>query len=74
MFVPARKYKEFEEKARSWLQLVLLENKENTLAKNLAHGEKRKLEMAMLLALEPKLLLLDEPTAGMSLGRCTDDS
>ena len=44
-----------------------LENKENTLAKNLAHGEKRKLEMAMLLALEPKLLLLDEPTAGMSL-------
>ncbi len=61
------KYKEFEDKARNWLQLVLLENKENTLAKNLAHGEKRKLEMAMLLALEPKLLLLDEPTAGMSL-------
>ncbi len=67
MLVPARKYKEFEDKARDWLQLVLLENKENTLAKNLAHGEKRKLEMAMLLALEPKLLLLDEPTAGMSL-------
>ena len=67
MFVPARKYKEFEDKAQNWLQLVLLENKENTLAKNLAHGEKRKLEMAMLLALEPKLLLLDEPTAGMSL-------
>ena len=34
---------------------------------NLAHGEKRKLEMAMLLALETEVLLLDEPTAGMSL-------
>lgn len=67
MMFPIRKYKEFEDKARSWLQLVLLENKEDTLAKNLAHGEKRKLEMAMILALEPKLLLLDEPTAGMSL-------
>jgi branched-chain amino acid transport system ATP-binding protein len=33
----------------------------------LAHGEKRKLEMAMLLALETEVLLLDEPTAGMSL-------
>lgn len=67
MFTSIRKYKEFEDKARSWLQLVLLESKGDTLAKNLAHGEKRKLEIAMILALEPKLLLLDEPTAGMSL-------
>ena len=37
------------------------------LAKNLAHGEKRKLEIAMLLALNTEVLLLDEPTAGMSL-------
>ena len=37
------------------------------MAKNLAHGEKRKLEIAMLLALNTEVLLLDEPTAGMSL-------
>ena len=62
-----RKYRTFEEKAEQLLNEVLLEKKKDALAKNLAHGEQRKLEMAMLLALEPKLLLLDEPTAGMSL-------
>lgn len=62
-----RKYKQLEEKAHGWLEMVLLDSKANTLAKNLAHGEKRKLEMAMLLALNTKILLLDEPTAGMSL-------
>jgi branched-chain amino acid transport system ATP-binding protein len=36
------------------------------LAKNLAHGDKRRLEFAMCLAIEPRLLLLDEPTQGMS--------
>ena len=34
---------------------------------SLTHGEKRKLEIAILLALDPEVLLLDEPTAGMSL-------
>ena len=47
--------------------MVLLEAKAESLAKNLAHGEKRKLEIAMLLALNTEVLLLDEPTAGMSL-------
>ena len=36
-------------------------------AGNLTHGEQRKLEIAILLALDPQVLLLDEPTAGMSL-------
>lgn len=67
MFQHFKKYKEFEEKSLHWLRLVLLEKKAETLAKHLAHGEKRKLEIAMILALEPTLLLLDEPTAGMSL-------
>jgi branched-chain amino acid transport system ATP-binding protein len=62
-----KKYSACEEKALEWLNLVLLDDKKNSLAMNLAHGEKRKLEIAMLLALETEVLLLDEPTAGMSL-------
>ncbi|WP_412103410.1 ABC transporter ATP-binding protein [Rossellomorea aquimaris] len=49
------------------LELVMLTKKADYLAVNLAHGEKRKLEIAMLLALDTEILLLDEPTAGMSL-------
>ena len=45
----------------------MLDHKSDFLAKNLTHGEKRKLEIAMLLALDSEVLLLDEPTAGMSL-------
>ncbi|WP_064092189.1 ABC transporter ATP-binding protein [Rossellomorea aquimaris] len=53
--------------AEELLNLVMLSTKGNSLAVNLAHGEKRKLEIAMLLALDTEILLLDEPTAGMSL-------
>ena len=49
------------------LELVLLTGKEYAIASQLSHGEKRKLEIAMLLALDTEVLLLDEPTAGMSL-------
>ena len=45
---------------------MLLANKANAIASQLSHGEKRKLEIAMLLALDTEVLLLDEPTAGMS--------
>ncbi|WP_134702640.1 ABC transporter ATP-binding protein [Ammoniphilus sp. YIM 78166] len=62
-----KKFKTFEEKAYHLLETVLLDKKSDQLAKNLAHGEKRKLEIAMLLALESEILLFDEPTAGMSL-------
>ena len=67
MLIHYLKYKELEVKAEEWLKIVLLNSKKDTLAKNLAHGEKRKLEIAMLLALNTEVLLLDEPTAGMSL-------
>lgn len=67
MLVHYRKYKEIEEKTISLLEMVHLHTRKDELAMNLSHGEKRKLEIAMLLALESELLLLDEPTAGMSL-------
>ncbi len=44
-----------------------LHEKWSSEASLLTHGEQRKLEIAILLALDPKVLLLDEPTAGMSL-------
>ena len=67
MFKSIYAFKQFEQIAMTLLDLTLLQNKELTLAKNLSHGDKRKLELAMLLALKPKVLLLDEPTAGMSI-------
>lgn len=56
-----------EEEAFELLRKVLLEKKASSFAKNLTHGEKRKLEIAMLLALDTEVILLDEPTAGMSI-------
>ncbi len=47
------------------LAQVGLDHRAETLAANLAHGEKRQLEIAMALATRPRLLLLDEPMAGM---------
>lgn len=67
MFKHFQSYRIFEQKAYELLDQVLLSNKAYDFARNLAHGEKRKLEIAMLLALDSDLLLLDEPTAGMSL-------
>src|SRR5262249_60757546 len=62
-----RRFPELEDRAYALLTEVLLETKWAATAGTLAHGEKRKLELGILLALEPALLLLDEPTAGMSL-------
>jgi len=54
------------ERARQLLAYVGLSGKGETLAKNLAYGLQRRLEIARALATDPKLLLLDEPTAGMN--------
>jgi branched-chain amino acid transport system ATP-binding protein len=54
------------EEALSVLETVGLADKAGFLAKELSHGEQRTLEMALALAGEPELLLLDEPMAGMS--------
>jgi ABC-type branched-subunit amino acid transport system ATPase component len=53
-------------RARELLAFVGLGGKDDELAKNLAYGDQRRLEIARALATEPKLLLLDEPTAGMN--------
>ncbi|KIL53137.1 ABC transporter ATP-binding protein [Jeotgalibacillus campisalis] len=63
----AHSYHELAEETHELLKQVLLDNKAQLFASQLSHGEKRKLEIAMLLALDTEVLLLDEPTAGMSL-------
>src|SRR5215472_16531626 len=62
-----RAYQDVIERARDVLRQVGLEEKESELAANLSHGEQRNLEIGIALATEPKLLCLDEPTAGMSV-------
>jgi urea ABC transporter ATP-binding protein UrtD len=53
------------------LEKIKLADKCNDLAINLAHGEKQWLEIGMVLASKPRLMLLDEPTAGMTVGETT---
>ncbi len=59
-------YKTYYARAMQVLGMVGLADSANTLANTLPHGGKRKLELALLLAPEPEILLLDEPTAGMA--------
>ena len=57
---------ELIERAEHCLHRVKLADRRDTLASALAHGDQRKLEVAILLALDPDLFMFDEPTAGMS--------
>jgi branched-chain amino acid transport system ATP-binding protein len=66
MWRPRAKLPGLTEKADALLALVGLWDSRERLAKELAHGEQRALEIGMALASDPRLLLLDEPTAGMS--------
>jgi branched-chain amino acid transport system ATP-binding protein len=59
-------YSELNDRADELLVRVGLVASRNKLAGDMAHGQQRSLEVAMALACEPKLLLMDEPTAGMS--------
>jgi branched-chain amino acid transport system ATP-binding protein len=63
---PRAKLPGLVEKADALLALVGLWERRERLAKELAHGEQRALEIGMALSANPRLLLLDEPTAGMS--------
>ena len=58
--------KEMREKAKELLRIFNLEEERNSLACNLPYGKQRKLEIARALATNPKILLLDEPAAGMN--------
>ena len=58
--------KRMREKAKELLRILDLEQERNSLACNLPYGKQRKLEIARALATDPKLLLLDEPAAGMN--------
>ena len=61
-----RREKHLQDKAMHLLEIVGLQDKADERASSLPYGHQRKLEIARAMALEPKLLLLDEPAAGMN--------
>ena len=62
----AASYPQANERARQALADVGLEHKAHQLAREISHGEQRQLELAIALAAAPRVLLLDEPAAGLS--------
>jgi len=66
-WAPACKDRALTDPARAALDKVGLGHRADTLASLLAHGEQRQLELAMAMATDPDLLLLDEPMAGMGV-------
>ena len=61
-----QKERELTEKAQDFLSVFNLQDRQGEIAKNLPYGEQRRLEIARALAATPKVLLLDEPAAGMN--------
>jgi branched-chain amino acid transport system ATP-binding protein len=63
---PALTHRDVNERGRELLSLIGLEEAADTAAGSLSHGHRRQLEVGLALACDPSLLLLDEPTAGLS--------
>jgi branched-chain amino acid transport system ATP-binding protein len=68
MWKPLSSYKEHHETARRLLEAAGYWDRRDVEVRNLSHGEQRQIEVVLGLASEPRLLLLDEPAAGLSSG------
>ncbi len=70
LFIPARRHHrpaDIQDQVAQLLARINLEGTEDTLVRNLAHGQQQWLSIGMSLAVDPEVLLLDEPTAGLSV-------
>ncbi|HEY1719806.1 MAG TPA: ABC transporter ATP-binding protein [Magnetospirillaceae bacterium] len=67
LFGMASRRRDLIDKARGYLDRVKLLSRAESSAAALSHGDQRKLEVAVLLAIEPEVFMFDEPTAGMSV-------
>jgi branched-chain amino acid transport system ATP-binding protein len=65
-FMRAGVFDQYESRSEEVIERVGLTDRANSLARTLPHGDQRKLELGMILAPDPEVLLLDEPTAGMA--------
>jgi branched-chain amino acid transport system ATP-binding protein len=68
MWRPLSSYEKFKKRARELLEGAGYWERRNAEVRNLSHGEQRQVEVLLGLASDPKLLLLDEPAAGLSSG------
>jgi len=68
MFLPLRRYGGLRDRAREVLAMVDLESQASRPLSEVPYGDQRRIEIAMALAQKPRLLLLDEPLAGLSQG------
>lgn len=69
--LPQQRYRERERSARAMLEQVGLEQRHADRVETLGYGEKRQIEILLAMAQQPKLLLLDEPTAGLAPSEAT---
>jgi len=72
MFRPTNGYKHLLARAQEILTAVALWERKDELVKNISYGEQRRLEIALTVASEPKLLLLDEPSCGLTTAESAD--